>query len=65
MNGIARELGGTVDRGDDVVWGEMMDHVAESRQDDQLTLGCLLMQPLGLAANIDDLIVPSGQDHHR
>jgi hypothetical protein len=54
----------TVDGFDDLIGGEVMDHVAETRKNDELALGYLLMQPLRLATHISDLVVPTRQDHH-
>src|SRR3954470_8769317 len=47
--GSLRQRGSAVDGFDDVIGGEVMDHVAEPRKNGQLALGDLLVQTLRLA----------------
>src|SRR4051812_49312196 len=63
--GRTRQLGSTVDGGDDLIGREMVDHVTETRKDGQLALRYFLVQAPGLTTHISDLVVPTGQDHHR
>ena len=57
--GRTRQLGRTVDGVDDLIGREMVDHVTETRKDDQLALGYFLVQAPGLAAHVSDLVVPA------
>ena len=55
-----RQRGRTVDGFDDLIGGEVMEHVAETRENGQLALGDLLVQPLGLTIYVRDLVIPTG-----